>query len=176
MEQKKDRLKKIIKEKAVLKGDFVLSSGQKSNIYIDIKMVSGEGEFLDIASDIICDIAQKIGLYNFAGVELGGVPLVAAVVMKMHQRGFKSQGIIVRKNPKDYGTSKIIEGPKLTKVILLEDVITTGKTTLNAIEKLKENDIETQGVIAVIDRGGGQKVKEQGIFFEKIFSLDEIID
>jgi orotate phosphoribosyltransferase len=82
----------------------------------------------------------------------------------------------VRKNPKDYGTSKIIEGPKLTKVILLEDVITTGKTTLNAIEKLKENGIETQGVIAVIDRGGGQKVKEQGIFFEKIFSLDEIID
>jgi orotate phosphoribosyltransferase len=100
MEQKKDILKKIIKEKAVLKGDFVLSSGQKSNIYIDIKMVSGEGEFLDMVSDIICDIAQKIGLYNFAGVELGGVPLVAAAVMKMHQRGFKSQGIIVRKKSK----------------------------------------------------------------------------
>ncbi len=171
----KDKLKKIIKEKAVLKGNFILSSGQISNIYVDIKMVSVEGEFLDLVSDMICDIAQKINLYNFAGVELGGVPLVAASVMKMHQRGFSSQGIIVRKNPKEHGTAKIIEGPKLTKVILLEDVITTGKTTLYAIEKLKENGIETQGVIAVVDRGGGEKIKNTGIFFERIFLIDELI-
>ena len=152
----------FIKNFAFLKGKFRLSSGEISNYYIDVKRVSLYGEFLDVFSELVYHIAKReFSTRNFAGVELGAVPLVVSSVMKMWQKGEKSEGIIIRKKPKEHGTSKWIEGGKPEKVILLEDVITTGGTTMNAVEKLKEHNIEVEGIITIVDRGGVANIKEK---------------
>lgn len=171
---KREFVLRKIREEAFLEGEFVLSSGQKSNFYIDVKKVSFTGDFLDAVGDMICDIAEKLNVFDFCGVELGGVPLVCSAIIKMNQRGFSSRGIIIRKGKKDYGTSKLIEGPSVSRVIFLEDVITTGKTTLEGIEILRQNKIEVSSVIAVVDRGGGKNIIEKGFRFFALFSFEEI--
>ena len=152
----------FIKDFAFLKGEFRLSSGETSNYYIDVKKVSLSGEFLDVFSELVYHIVKReFGTRNFAGVELGAVPLVVSSVMKMWQKGEKSDGVIIRKKPKEHGTSKWLEGGNPEKVILLEDVITTGRTTMNALEKLKEHKIEVEGIITIVDRGGVANIKER---------------
>ncbi len=172
LEEIKQEALKIIKEKAVLKGEFILSSGQKSNFYIDIKRITLDGKFLDIITEIISDyVAKNFKTRNFAGIELGSVPIVAATILKMKQKGYNSKGVIVRKELKKYGTSREIEGSEdIGSAILIEDVITTGKTTADAIDKLLRNNIKIEGVITIIDRGGGENIKSK---VDKFFSLFE---
>ncbi|MCS7213133.1 MAG: orotate phosphoribosyltransferase [Candidatus Calescibacterium sp.] len=173
----KERILQIIKQKAVLRGKFILSSGKESDYYIDIKKVSFDGEFLELVSDIIADlIFSNFKTCDVAGVELGGVPLVSATVLKIKQKGFDSKGVIIRKNPKEYGTQKWIEGPdNISKVVLIEDVITTGATTLSAIDKLRQNGIEAEGVICVVNRGGLRNIADKNIKAMSIFELQDII-
>lgn len=172
----KERILQIIKQKAVLRGKFILSSGKESDYYIDIKKVSLDGEFLELVSDVIADlIFSNFETRDVAGVELGGVPLVSATVLKIKQKGFDSKGIIIRKNPKEYGTQKWIEGPDVSKVVLIEDVVTTGATTLSAIDKLRQNGIEAEGVICVVNRGGLRNITDKNIKALSIFELQDII-
>lgn len=173
LDEKRKTALEIIKKEALQRGKFILASGKESNYYIDIKKVSLKSEFLDIISDIICEILEKnFESKDIAGVELGGVPLISATLLKMRQKGFRSNGIIIRKKPKEHGTQKYIEGPEVKKVVLIEDVITTGNTTLSAIDKLKENGIDVEGVICVVDRGGAKNIKTKCI---SIFEIEEIL-
>lgn len=176
MDEKRSKVLEIIRKEAILKGKFILSSGKESDYYVDIKKVSLDGTFLDMISDIICDLViSKFRTRNLAGVELGGVPIVSAVILKMRQRGFDSKAIVVRKRPKEHGTQKWIEGPPVKDVVLVEDVITTGTTTLSAIEKLKENHVDVEGVICVVDRGGIRKLLDEKINAVSIFTINEVI-
>lgn len=161
-EELRRKLFRFIREFAFLRGEFRLASGQISNYYVDIKRICLFGEFLDSFSELIYHIVKReFETRDFAGVELGAVPLVASAVMKMWQKGEKSEGVIIRKKPKEHGTGKWIEGGNPKEVILLEDVITTGGTTMQAIEKLKEHNIKVVGIITLVDRGGAGKVKEE---------------
>lgn len=172
----RERLLELIRTKAVLRGNFTLSSGVTSNYYIDIKRISFDGEALEALADMMVDmLVRNFETRDVAGVELGGVPLVAAVVLRMMQRGFRSRGVIIRKSPKEHGTKRWFEGPDdLKRVVLLEDVITTGRTTISAVEKLKDGGIDVEGVICVVDRGGTESVSRV-VRTIRLFSVDEVL-
>src|ERR671933_2127335 len=137
-----------VREAALLEGDFVLSSGKKSRFYVDKYLFSTEpGLLRDLAREISARLPA--GAERLAGIELGAVPLVAAVALESDL----PYGI-VRKAAKEYGTGNRIEGrmPAGVKVALIEDVVTTGAQALRAAAALEEVGANLLGILAVLDR------------------------
>lgn len=160
-----------VREAALLEGDFVLSSGKRSRFYVDKYLFSTEpGLLRELAHALSARLPQ--GTERLAGVELGAVPLVAAV--SLHG------GVpfcIVRKDVKDYGTGKGIEGRVLEvgeKVALIEDVVTTGSQVLRAAATLEEAGAEVSGIVAVLDRRSEGSASLGGYSFEALLRLDDL--
>jgi orotate phosphoribosyltransferase len=137
-------------------GDFTLASGAKSNYYIDIKKASTNPKVLYLISQLMAERMQMDNIRpdKIAGVVLGSIPLAAALSL--------ATGIpyvMVRKEKKDHGTGKLIEGDLAEgeRVLVVEDVITTAGSSIKAIETLRAEGAEVIGVISVIDREGGGK-------------------
>lgn len=138
-----------VRDAALLEGDFVLSSGEKSRFYVDKYLFSTEpGLLRELARELSARLPA--GTRRLAGVELGAVPLVTAVSL----HGGLSYGI-VRKDAKEYGTSKKIEGAPVEAgegIALIEDVVTTGTQVLRAAAVLREAGAAVLGIVAVLDR------------------------
>lgn len=137
-----------VRNAALLEGDFVLSSGERSSVYVDKYLFSTEP---DLLRDVAAALAETIpeGPDRLAGVELGAVPLVVAAAL--------STGlpyVIVRKAEKEYGTGKGVEGDfePGERVALIEDVVTTGTQAIKAARRLSEMGAEVAGIWAVLDR------------------------
>jgi orotate phosphoribosyltransferase len=156
----KHKLLELLKQHSYSEGSFMLSSKRMSKFYIDCKNTLLLAEGHAIVGQLIYDIIQdKLGYLNptvVAGVELGGCSIVSAVSTISALNGNnKLNGIFIRKQLKDHGSQKRIEGmPQANaKVVLLEDTLTTGRSTINALAILEENDYDIAGVIAIVDRG-----------------------
>ena len=149
-----------IRDAALLEGDFVLSSGERSNLYVDKYLFSTEPDLLrDVADALAARIPE--GVERLAGVELGAVPLVVATALAT---GLPY--VIVRKAAKEHGSSagRSIEGNlhKGERVVLVEDVVTTGTQAARAAGKLQEAGAEVVTIVAVLDRReeNGQQIGE----------------
>jgi len=168
----KDNLAELIKDKAILYGDFTLRSGKKSKYYIDKYLFETDPSTLDLIAECV---AERIpaGTTLLAGVELGAVPLVTAVSLKT-----KIPFIIVRKEIKDYGTSKVYEGSvkETDKVVMIEDVVTTGGAAIKAAKNLQKENIEITNIIAIIDRedGGVKNIEAEGFKIEILLNKSDL--
>lgn len=177
----RDRLRMIIRTKSISYGDFVLASGKKSNIYIDIKRISLLSDAIMYISSIICDIIEKEfpDALNIGGMELGAVPIVSGVSFEMGRRGKLVNGFIVRKNKKEHGISKWLDGAYDNKSpsVIVEDVITTGKTVMDAVKRTEEEGLNVKGIISVVDReeGGKEFIEKNGYPLISIFKISELI-
>ena len=160
-----------VREAALLEGDFVLSSGKKSRFYVDKYLFSTQPDLLrDLAREVSASLPA--GTQRLAGVELGAVPLVAATALYSNL----PYGI-VRKNPKEYGTSKKIEGRPFRvgeKVALIEDVVTTGAQVLRAATVLEEAEAEVLGIVAVLDRREEADSRLGGYPFEALLRMVDL--
>jgi orotate phosphoribosyltransferase len=160
-----------VREAALLQGDFVLSSGKKSRFYVDKYLFSTEpGLLWELARELSAKLPADTE--RLAGVELGAVPLVVAASL---QSGL-SYGI-VRKGVKEYGTSNRIEGQSLEggeKVVLIEDVVTTGTQVLRAAATLKETGAEVLGILAVLDRRDEHSASLGGYPFGALLRLEDL--
>lgn len=162
-----------VREAALLEGDFVLSSGQRSRFYVDKYLFSTEPALLrDLARGLAVKLPE--GTAKLAGVELGAVPLVAATAL---ETGLPF--VIVRKGTKDYGANagSAIEG-RLgpgEKVVLVEDVVTTGTQVLRAAEVLGGEGIEIAGIVAVLDRREDRASRLGPYPFEALLGLQDIV-
>jgi orotate phosphoribosyltransferase len=160
-----------VREAALLEGDFVLSSGKKSRFYVDKYLFSTEpGLLRDLAREISARLPT--GTERLAGVELGAVPLVAAVALERDL----SYGI-VRKSAKEYGTGNKIEGRLLKageKVALIEDVVTTGTQVLRAAAVLKAAGAEVLGIVAVLDRRDEDSACLGGYPFKAVLRIEDL--
>ncbi len=161
-------LAKLIRDKAVLFGDFTLRSGKKSKYYIDKYLFETDPQILQLIAENITQLLPK-GTTMLAGVELGAVPLATAVSLKADL-----PFIIVRKEVKDYGTAKIYEGKVNPddQVVMIEDVITTGGAALKAAVNLRNAGIKITKIIGVIDReeGGVANLQAAGFAVEAMFN------
>ena len=169
----KEYLIDLLKENGVfLEGDFTLSSGKKSNYYINMKKAITEPEILSTISKLI---TQKIDLYDIdkvAGPALGAVPIATAVSLES-----KLPLLMIRKEKKGYGTSKLIEGElnEGDNVIVVEDVSTTGGSLLKAIRAINDNGGNVKRAFVVVDREEGaiETFEKEGITLEPLISVKD---
>jgi orotate phosphoribosyltransferase len=165
-------LAKKIKEACYLEGDFILSSGKRSKYYIDKYRFSTRPELLR-------EVAKKLaallptGINRLAGAELGAVPLAAAVAL---ETGLPY--VIVKKEAKDYGTKKPVEGllEAGDRVALVEDIITTAAQSIKAAKRLEEAGATVVKIIGVIDReeGGAENIAAAGFAYDRVFTKTDL--
>ncbi len=173
-----DELKELIKKDAYRKGEITLSSGRKSDHYINCKPVILSSRGLYLTSQLLL---SRIHTDTVAGLTLGADPLVSGVIMAAHPRNMKA--LIVRKEPKGHGTGAWIEGPlpeKGTKITVLEDVITTGSSSIKAVHKLRDAGYNVTRVVAIVDRQVDDEAHSSmtwaGLTLHSLFKLSDITD
>lgn len=163
---------------AYREGDFLLSSGQRSSYYINGKQVTLTAEgALAIGRLILPLLPSDTGAV--AGLTLGADPIVSAVSVVSAYENRPLPALIVRKEAKGHGTQAYIEGPRLpngTKVVVLEDVVTTGKSAMLAVQRLRDAGYIVGQIIAIVDReqGGEEFYQSQNLLFQALFSIREI--
>ncbi len=147
-----------ISNEAVFHGDFTLTSGRKAGYYIDLRKVSLDHRVAPLIGQVMVDlIAQVPDVDAVGGLTMGADPIAAAVLHQGAARGLAYDAFVVRKEPKDHGRGRQVEGPDLAgkRVIVLEDTSTTGGSPLAAIEALLKVGAEIAAVAVVVDRATG---------------------
>jgi orotate phosphoribosyltransferase len=171
-------LEKIKKEALEIDTERILSSGKKSNYYIDGKMVTLDSEGSFLTAKVIFDMIAPIDFDAIGGLTLGADPIVAALALFGYINKRPIQTFIVRKEPKKHGTMKLIEGKLVqgSKVIIVDDVVTTGNSILQAINVVKQEKCEVVKIIALVDRqeGAREKFNSLGYEFEPIFTKEDL--
>ncbi|MDH5509533.1 MAG: orotate phosphoribosyltransferase [Nitrospinota bacterium] len=178
MEDNIIKLLAAVRQRAYREGDFTLASGQKSTYYIDLKEVTLDGEGILLIGRAIYPVAELWGVEAVGGMELGSVPISTAVCMVAAMEGKNLRNVIVRKEAKGHGTQKMVEGslsPGM-KVAVVEDVVSTGGSSLRAVHSLREAGLEVTGVVAVVDRmmGGVELFAKENITYKYILDIDRI--
>jgi orotate phosphoribosyltransferase len=163
---------------AYKEGDFLLSSGQKSSYYINGKQVTLRGDGALAIGRLVFAMLPK-NTQAVAGLTLGADPIVTAVSVVAAYENNPLPALIVRKEAKGHGTMAYIEGPSLpngANVVVLEDVVTTGKSAMLAVERLRDAGYTVNRVISIVDReqGGEEFYRSVGLQFETVFSISEI--
>ncbi len=157
-------------------GEFILASGAKSDYYIDIKKASTNPSVLKLIARLMAEKMKSEGIVadRIAGVVLGSVPLATALAL---ETGIPY--VMIRKEKKDHGTGKLIEGDLNAgdKVLVVEDVITTAGSSIKAIETLRQAGADVGYVISVIDRegGGAENLAEAEVEFRPLVRASELV-
>lgn len=180
----KNSLKKLLLEKSYEKRDVILASGEKSDFYFDGKQTSLNAAGAFFIGELFYAMIQTlpVNIRAVGGPTLGADPLVTAVSVISYQKKNPLHAFIIRKEPKKHGTSQWIEGiknlQKNDKVILLEDVVTTGKSSLEAYQKAKDYGLDVYGILAIVDReqGGADRIRQQGLYFDCLFTKSVFLD
>ncbi|AKT37177.1 orotate phosphoribosyltransferase [Chondromyces crocatus] len=166
----RERLVHLLRDRSFEQKRVVLASGRESDFFIDCKQAVLTAEGHALVGALMLDALDALpGCDAVAGVELGGCPLASAVSLMSHLRGTPLPALYVRKETKDHGSRRQVEGDKAlhpgARVVMLEDVITTGGSTLKAVEKLRAAGAEVVGVIALVDRleGGAEAIRTAGL-------------
>jgi orotate phosphoribosyltransferase len=177
----KGRLLNILKNLSYEEGEFILKSGKKSTYYIDARETALNPEGMYLTGNIIYKMVREIpGIEAVGGVSVGADPLVCAVVLSSYSLKDNLAGFFIRKEPKGHGKNLWIEGAKNLKkgmnVVILEDVVTTGGSSLKAVEITKQEDYNVRGIIAMLDRleGGKEAIESKGYIFKSIFTLKDL--
>ncbi|MDO5552440.1 MAG: orotate phosphoribosyltransferase [Planctomycetia bacterium] len=173
----KDRLMDLVREKSLKFGDFTLASGKKAKYYLDGKQVTLDSEGAKLVGEGILELLASDSTFPDAvgGMSIGADPITAAVITIAGVQNRPLKGFLVRKESKGHGTNKFIEGPvrEGDHVVVVEDVVTTGGSSLIAIERLEAAGIVVDGVIAIINRmeGGDQAFAERGYRFQSLLTI-----
>ncbi len=165
---------------AYKEGDFVLSSGQRSTYYINCKPVTLHPHGALAVGRLLLN-NLPMDTEAVAGLTLGADPIVSAVSVVSAYENRPIPALIIRKEAKGHGTMAYIEGPTLppgAKVVVLEDVVTTGQSALKAVERLHGAGYRVEQVIALVDRqqGGAELYQSVGLKFEAVFSIGDLQD
>ncbi len=174
IKQEKNQLISLLKDNNVIKfGKFTLSSGRESDYYVDMKKAITDPHILSQVSKIISQLISDDDIDLVAGPALGAVPIATAVAL---HSGIPM--LMIRKAQKDYGTSQLIEGELKAgdKVIVVEDVTTTGHSLLKAVRAVQDNGGVVERTFVVVDReeGAVEELKKQGVTLEPLVSISEV--
>jgi len=178
----KNRLIELIIEKAFRYSEepvFKLVSGRMSNYYFDCKAVTLHPEGIYLIGNLLFDLVKDLDVKGIGGLTLGADPIAYSVAYTSYLRGRPVEAFVVRKTAKSHGTMQWIEGniKKGDKVVIVDDVITTGISTIEAITRSKEAGLNIVKVIALIDRqeGGKEAVEASGYKLDSIITREEVM-
>lgn len=151
----REQLIDYISQEAVFHGDFTLTSGKKATYYVDLRKVSLDHRVAPLIGQVMLDVIADIpDVFAVGGLTMGADPVATAILHQGAARGLAYDAFVVRKEPKDHGRGKQVEGPDLEgkRVIVLEDTSTTGGSPLAAIAALEKVGAIVVGVAVVVDR------------------------
>lgn len=172
-------LLQLLRRDAVLRGDFVLSSGQRSSYYLDARRVTLSAVAAPLVGLLFLREIQDLRVDAVAGLTLGADPIVSAVATISGQRDHPIDGLIVRKAAKEHGAGRRIEGPwrEGMRVVVVEDTMTTGASALEAAAAVCDAGGKVLAVWGLIDRKAGAKeaIEAAGYVFGTIYSVDELL-
>lgn len=174
----REQLLNLFVEYAYQEGDFLLSSGQRSNFYLNGKQVTLRAEGALIVGKLIYSLLSP-QTQAVAGLTLGADPIVSAVSVVSAYENNPIPALIIRKEAKGHGTKAYIEGitlPQNAIVTVLEDVVTTGKSAMLAVERLTDAGYQVDKIISLVDRqaGGAEFYQSQGLPYQSILTLSQI--
>lgn len=179
--ERRSALISVIRERSYREGNFQLASGKESAYYFDLKETTLNQEGMTLIGSLAFDLIEEKGLdpYAVGGMTLGADPVSVAIAYAAAQRGKRLESFIVRKEPKGHGTEQWIEGAKSfpagSKVLMIEDVVTTGGSGIKSVKIAKNAGYEVLGLFTVVDRleGGAEACKEEGIPLFSLCTLDD---
>lgn len=178
-----DRLLDLLRERSYREGVVRLSSGKTSDFFVDCKQTVLLAEGHAAVADAMLSALDARGwdADAVAGVELGGCPLASAVALRSYDRGRALDAVYVRKTRKEHGSRRPLEGDDHladgAAIVVLEDVVTTGGSTLRAVEQLRAAGYRVAGVVAIVDRleGAAQAIEAGGVPFHALYTRDDFV-
>lgn len=172
----------IILKRSFSKGQFQLSSGEESNYYLDMKYSMLDPEGINALSRLVLERVKDAEVDYIGGLEMGAVPLIGPIAMLSNEQTRQLPGFFVRKEIKNHGTMKLIEGVqegelKGKRVVILDDVTTTGGSAMIAVRAVQEAGANVILVLSVVDRleGATEFFQKAGIPFTSLFTADEFM-
>jgi len=178
-----ETLLRIIYEKGFKyseEASFKLSSGKSSKFYIDCRVVTSIAKAKYLISHLMYKRIAALDIDAIGGPETGAIPIADAVSYVSYLEGSEIKSFWIRKNPKGHGLKKWIEGDvkKGDRVIIVDDVITTGKSTIEALRRSRDDELDVVKVIVLVDReeeDGKQNIEEQGVEVEALFTVTDLM-
>lgn len=169
------RLQELIRERALKFGEFTLVSGQKSSYYLDGKQVTLHSEGLRLVALGMLELLEGVEFDAVGGMSIGADPIVGGILAVAAERGRSLEGFLVRKEAKGHGTQRFVEGPVRpgSRVVIVEDVVTTGGSSIAAAERITEFGCEPAFVAGIVDRlqGGAAAFAARGLRFGTLFTV-----
>ncbi|MDX1503004.1 MAG: orotate phosphoribosyltransferase [Thermoanaerobaculia bacterium] len=179
----RERLKTILAERSYQRRRVVLASGRESDFYFDSKQTVLDAEGAYLAGRLFFEAIEELTEYPLVravgGLELGSVPIGAAISVVSHLAGRPLAHLVIRKKAKEHGTGAAIEGEKLIEpgatVVVVEDVVTTGGSSLAAARRLREAGFEVKSLVTLIDRqeGGREAIEAEGLRLVSLFTRSD---
>lgn len=172
----RDELLQQIKDKAVVHGDFVLSSGKRASWYVDLRRVTLDGAAAPLVGRVMLDETADLDYDAVGGLTLGADPVAAAMLHAAAARGRALDAFVVRKAGKAHGLQRRIEGPdvKGRRVLAVEDTSTTGGSVLTAVEALREAGAEVVAVATILERGAAGRIAEEGLAYRHPYDVSDL--
>jgi orotate phosphoribosyltransferase len=175
----RDELIEYIKSEAVFHGDFILTSGKRASYYVDLRKVSLDHRVAPLIGRVMLDLIRDIpDIAAVGGLTMGADPIASAVLHQAAAQGVAVDAFVVRKEPKDHGRGKQVEGPDLEgkRVIVLEDTSTTGGSPLAAAAALERVGATVVAVATVVDRATGarQVIEDAGYEYRSAIGLADL--
>ncbi len=178
----KERLKELIIKNAFKYSEvpiFLLASGKKSSYYFNCKAVTLDPEGRKCIGEVAYALTRSIDFEGVGGLTLGADPISIAISDAFFRKGKRINSFVVRKEAKKHGTGVFVEGEVKsgTAVIIAEDVITTGQSTIKAIERARDHGLEVKSVLTLIDReeGGREAINKLGVPVQSLFTRSELM-
>ena len=178
----RDQLKHLLLERSVRFSNFTLSSGGSSTYYIDARRTTMSAEGQVLVGRVGYEIVSQSGLEptHLGGLTMGADPISYAIAHRSHLEGHPLDGFSVRKEAKHHGTGNRVEGglDPSSRCLVIEDTLTTGKSTLSAVEALREHGVTVVGVLALVDRSDNAEelFREIGLPLLSFFPVKELLE
>ena len=171
----KQSLIALVRDKALTFGDFTLASGKKASFYLDCRKVTLDAQGAKLIGAGMLELLGKDMPQLVGGMAIGADPITAAILTLAGIRAVPLRGVMVRKEAKQHGTGKLVEGPfrEDESIAIVEDVVTTGGSSLLAIERCEAVGLKVQRVLAIIDRleGGREAFAARGYELTTLFTI-----
>jgi orotate phosphoribosyltransferase len=177
LETARSTLLSELREHALVIGEVTLSSGQRASYYVDARRALLRPAGFRAAGELLASAARELGAAAVGGPVMAAIPLACAAIAVPGGEGLV--GFFVRKDRKQHGLQRWIEGPVEAgaRCLVVEDTVTTGRSTVWAIERMREEGLEVAGAVCVVDRlaGGGESIAEAaGAPFRALVTIDEL--